>query len=250
MDSNWDKVNKLPKVSVIMPVHNGERFIENSIESIINQTFKNLEFIIIDDKSTDNSLEIIKKYAARDRRIKIVINKSHLGITKSLNLGLKMARGRYIARMDADDISSRDRLEVQMSYLDNHKDVFMVCSNYIRIVNKSENKVRIDKLKVINIEKENFLIHSSIMFRNGSEFYRERFTYSQDYDFYLRLLTRNKKIIILPDFLVKYRKNKFSISNLKRKDKIFFDKKAIEFYYQRKVFGKDKYPSLRRKVSG
>jgi len=107
-----------PKVSVIMPVRNTEKYVGEAIESILSQTFTDFEFIIIDDGSTDNSLEIIKNYASKDDRIQVIVNKVNLGQPKSLNKGIALAKGKYIARMDADDISLPERFSKQVEYLD------------------------------------------------------------------------------------------------------------------------------------
>jgi glycosyltransferase involved in cell wall biosynthesis len=107
----------IPLISVVMPVYNGEKYLLDAIESILTQTFTDFEFIIIDDGSTDHSLEIIESYAKRDQRIKIVINKGNLGLAKSLNIGIGISRGEYIARMDADDISLPGRFTAQVQFL-------------------------------------------------------------------------------------------------------------------------------------
>ena len=100
-----------PKVSVVMSVHNGSHYLHEAVESILNQTFTDFEFITIDDFSTDSSWEILTKYADQDQRIKLFKNEENLGLTKSLNKGLKLAQGDYIARQDADDVSLPERFE-------------------------------------------------------------------------------------------------------------------------------------------
>lgn len=100
-----------PLVSVIMPALNVERYVSDAIESILNQTYKNFEFIIIDDNSTDQTLNIIKDYRKQDSRIVVTRNEENLGVTKSLNKGVKLAKGKYIIRMDADDWSYPERFE-------------------------------------------------------------------------------------------------------------------------------------------
>lgn len=108
------------KVSVIMPVYNGEKYLQEAIDSILNQTFSDFEFIIIDDGSTDNSWNIVQNNAEKDKRIVVVRNEKNLGICLTLNKGLKAAKGQYIARMDCDDISSSDRLAIQVNFMDEH----------------------------------------------------------------------------------------------------------------------------------
>ena len=111
-------------LTVLMSVYNGSRFLREAIESILNQTFYDFEFIIINDGSTDRTAEILATY--QDKRIRIVRNSDNIGLTKSLNEGLKLARGKYIARQDADDISLPKRLERQISYLEAQPDIALL----------------------------------------------------------------------------------------------------------------------------
>jgi len=106
-------------ISVIMPVYNCELFLHDSIGSILKQSYRNYEFIIINDGSEDSSLEIIKSYSSRDNRIK-VINQRNKGLIESLNLGVSISKGEYIARMDADDISLVNRFEMQLTHMINN----------------------------------------------------------------------------------------------------------------------------------
>ena len=105
-----------PLVSVLMAVYNGEKYLLEAIESILNQTYTNFEFLIINDGSTDSTEEIILSYS--DQRIRYIKNEQNLKLIASLNKGLDLAKGKYIARMDADDISLPDRLEKQVNFLE------------------------------------------------------------------------------------------------------------------------------------
>lgn len=116
-----------PRISVILPVWNGERFIAGAIESVLTQTYRCFELIVIDDGSTDGTVAILEDFARRDRRV-VLIRTAHGGVAQALNAGLDAARGLYIARMDADDISLPKRLEKQMAYLDAHPDCVVVGS--------------------------------------------------------------------------------------------------------------------------
>ena len=116
-----------PTISVIMSVYNTNKsFLAEAIESILNQTYPNFEFIIIDDNSTDGSLSIIEQYMSKDDRIVLIKNKTNIGLTKSLNKGLKLAKGQYIARMDADDVSLPDRFKQQIEYMENNSHVTVI----------------------------------------------------------------------------------------------------------------------------
>ena len=123
---------KNSKVSVIMAVYNGEKYLKPAIESILNQTVKNFEFIMIDDVSKEGSLEILKKFSKKDKRIKILRNKINIGLAKSLNRAIKLSKGEFIARMDVDDISLSERLEFQLKFLNENPDyAFCGCNCFI-----------------------------------------------------------------------------------------------------------------------
>ena len=117
---------KKPLLSVYMPVFNASPYLAQSIESILNQSLKNFEFIIIDDASTDDSWKIIKSYARRDSRIRISRNRLNLGVSTTSNIAISLARGKYLARMDADDISTADRLQKQYQYLKSHPNTVVI----------------------------------------------------------------------------------------------------------------------------
>ena len=124
-----------PRVSVVMTTYNGERFLSAALESILNQSFTDLELIVVDDGSTDNSASIVRSFCARDLRVRGIFLKRNLGIPKAANCGLRAARGEYVARMDSDDLCHRDRLLKQVSYLDKHKNIHAVGCDY-RAINK------------------------------------------------------------------------------------------------------------------
>jgi len=110
-----------PAVSVVMPVYNGEKYLRESIDSILNQTYTDYEFIIVNDGSNDKTEEIILSY--NDNRIRYIKNEKNLQIVKSLNRGIELAKGRYIARMDADDISLPRRFEKQITFMENNLEI-------------------------------------------------------------------------------------------------------------------------------
>ncbi len=200
-----------PKVTVLMSVYNGERFLREAIESILNQTYKCFEFLIINDGSTDRSREIILSY--NDPRIRLADNKQNIGLTRSLNKGLGLAEGGYIARMDADDISMPERLEIQFEYMEANPNIGLVGSYYLII---DEDRKPINKLAQDNLPlnhkdlvKHHFRTHYVI----GTCFYRksivdyvgmydEDFRYTQDMDFLLRVSERFE-IANLPRVLYK-----------------------------------------------
>lgn len=184
------------KLSVIMPAYNCQETICQAVDSILNQTFGDFEFIIINDGSTDKTTGLLESYLKNDKRI-VLINQENRGVTKSLNRALWVSRGDFIARQDADDISSVDRLQKQLTFLKDNPDIgFAGCScEIIDKDNKFLNLVYIkNDPKNINfvLRKNNIFCHGSMMFRRNvlekSGGYREFFRYAQDYDLYLRLI--------------------------------------------------------------
>jgi len=119
-------IDKNPLVSIVMPAYNAGDFLCSSIDSILNQTYKNFEFIIVNDASTDGTSKILNQYKKQDKRIKVITNKINLGISRSANIGISEAKGEFIARMDADDIANFDRIEKQVKFLLRNKKVVAV----------------------------------------------------------------------------------------------------------------------------
>lgn len=164
------KKNK-PLISVVMPVFNADRFVRKAIESILNQTLKNFEFIIVNDASTDMTPAIIRSYAKRDKRIRIINNIRNLKIAHSLNIGVSAAKADLIARMDADDVSHHpQRLEAQHLFLKKHPKVAIVGTN-ISIVDENQKEIwkreyqtRSKDLKKIMFRYSPFA-HPTVMFR-------------------------------------------------------------------------------------
>lgn len=123
-------MSEQPLVSVVMSVYNGDKYLEEAIDSILTQTYENFEFIIVNDCSTDNSLNILEEYVIKDERIKILNNKENKKLPASLNRGIKSSLGKYIIRMDADDISLPHRFETQVNYMEKNNDVVVCGSAY------------------------------------------------------------------------------------------------------------------------
>jgi glycosyltransferase involved in cell wall biosynthesis len=120
---------KDPEISTIMTVHNGQLFLGQAIESILNQTFRNTELIVINDNSTDDTRQIIEDFCDQDSRIILINNPKNFGPFISANLGLKIAKGEFVARMDADDISLPIRFERQVNFLESHKEIGLLGTN-------------------------------------------------------------------------------------------------------------------------
>ncbi len=203
-----------PLVSVILPVYNANGFLPAAIESILNQTYKNFELIAINDGSTDNSLEILKKYAKKDKRIKIVNNKKNLNISRSLNIGIISAKGQFIARMDADDISLPNRLESQIKYLLNHKDIVILGGQCKTI--DTDGKIIGHKLFPVTNNKicealyyENPIQHPTVVFNKNLipknfTWYNPELPPAEDYDLFFRM-AKFGKYHNLKKYVLKYR---------------------------------------------
>jgi glycosyltransferase involved in cell wall biosynthesis len=185
-----------PKVSVVMSAYNGEGYLRESVESILNQTFTDFEFIIVDDGSTDGTWDILTEYAGQDQRIALVKNLENIGLTKSLNKGLALAKGGFIARQDADDISCRERLAYQVCFLDEFPDVG-VLGTWVAYINKEghqesvwETPARAAIVKW-SLLFGNCIAHPSVMLRHflvkGGIAYRSEISYAQDYELWVRL---------------------------------------------------------------
>jgi len=238
------------KVSVIMCVYNAEEFLRESIESVLGQSMRDLELIIIDDASTDSSQDIIREFLEKDGRIVSLRNDTNLGPAVSRNRGIKIARAKYIAVQDADDISVKDRFLKQYAFLENNPDLFLVGGG---MLNVDPDGARTTTSKPMTDESESnkalprmcTIVNSTIMFRNTKDvLYREKFRYAMDYDLFLVLLTRGMRMINLPDPLIERHMLPGSISFGKRLQQRLFAKKAVEFYHERTHGGKDGYDAF------
>lgn len=215
-----------PLISVIMPVYNAGDFLVEAIDSILKQTYKNFEFIIVDDASTDHSLETIKYYAKKDKRIKIVKNNENLGLSNSLIEALQKAKGTYIARMDADDIAIFYRFKKQVEYLKNNPDVIAIGSQ-CRIIDKSGNIIGKKLFPLSNKEiydyafRFNPVQHPSLMLNKSKlpkdfVYYDSSLEGAEDLDLIFRLF-KYGKVENINAFLLKYRihGNNMSLRNVK-----------------------------------
>ena len=212
------------KISILMTVHNFEKYIKKSIESILSQSFGDFELIIVDDLSTDNTVKIIN--SINDERINLFKLQKKIGRTKALNFGLNKINSDLIAIQDADDISEPDRIEKTINCF-NDSTVGLVCSRS-KFIDNNDNEIsnKFQKIKKFNSKKlkiENFIAHSSTTFRskiNGhSFFYDESFIYAQDYKMILTFLLKSK-IHFLDEYLVKIRVHEKNMSNDEKIEKL------------------------------
>lgn len=200
--------NTTPKITVLLPVYNCEMYVQTAVESILNQTFTNFEFLIIDDASTDATVSIIKKLD--DSRIQLIEKPVNSGYTNSLNYGLQIAKGQYIARMDGDDISMPERFAQQIAYLESHPDV-VVCGTTYKIVGNDKRITLPEHHEAIKIGLlwGNCILHPSVLIRKKvlddfSIRYDTSKEPAEDYDMWVRLLSIGK-LHNLQEVLLKYR---------------------------------------------
>lgn len=205
-----------PKISVITTVYNCENYIERSARSILNQTFKDFEYIIVNDGSTDNTADIIKNLALSDKRIVIIDNDKNKGRVPSLNSALNAAKGEYIALQDADDISLSRRLEKQVTFLDNNPDYVLAGANII-VMDENENKISEPMRPEGNLEAK-FSLLFRCTFANPSIIYRRKtveenkiqyedsYIHAEDFRI-ISVISRFGKIKNLHDTLIMYRKH-------------------------------------------
>ncbi|MCL4338850.1 glycosyltransferase [Patescibacteria group bacterium] len=215
---------KNPLVTVFMPVYNGQRYIRESVESILTQTFKDFELLIVDDASTDKSVRIIESF--NDTRIRLVKNKKHLGLAKIRQKGVDLAKGKYIAFLDCDDIALPQRLSKHVSYLDSHKEVY-VAGSWVEIIDEQGKKTgqvwrhaeSPELIKAILLFR-NCISQSSVLLRKecfNAEHYRADNWPAPDYDLWIRLAGKFKMINI-PAVLTYYRKHPQNMSGDAKKE--------------------------------
>lgn len=207
----------MPLITVLLCVYNGRDALVASIESILCQTYTDFEFLIVDDGSDDGSEILLQQYADRDQRIRLVRQKN-TGLTTALNVGLRQAAGKYVARQDADDLSSPQRLEKQLLFMEAHPEVVLSGTDYAVIDDNDELLVEVRNSGRRNLRKamlkSNQFIHGSMMFRrviNGipvcfDPFYRK----AQDYDLALRMMEAGE-IAFVPHVLYKWRLSRHGI---------------------------------------
>ena len=209
-----------PKVTVLMTVYNGEGYLRECVDSVLGQTFKDFEFLIIDDQSGDGSRNIIKSY--RDSRIRLIENDENLSQVKSLNIGLAHAQGACIARMDQDDVMVKHRLNRQVDFLDKNPDISLV-GTWGEIIDENGKIFTKARLPIRNEEIIGnvlfcgyFLMHPSVMFRKDAVMeagkYNEEITFSEDYNLWTRLLLKKHKLANIPECLIRFRYHEKSSS--------------------------------------
>ena len=201
------------KISVIMSVYNGEAYLAEAIDSVLGQSFKDFELIVINDCSNDKTGEILEGYASRDARVKVHTNEVNLRLPSSLNKAISLAEGKYIARMDADDICISDRLEKQYEFMEAHPDValsscrFMTLKNGVISSGGCGGKTDHESIKALLLVT-NPILHPGIIAK--AEVIRElgydkSFTCTEDMELWSRFVMADQKVEIQPEYLMIYR---------------------------------------------
>jgi glycosyltransferase involved in cell wall biosynthesis len=233
-----------PLISVIIPVYNSEKYLSEALISILNQTYSNLEIIVVDDCSTDRTLNVLENII--DNRIKLVQNGLNLGPANSINNGISISNGEFIAIMHADDISHFDRLAKQCSYLLKNPDVHLIGTSYFEI---DENGLLVaEKITASNKRMKermclhNVICHPTVMFRKSlksiTPLYLPDLRVNEDYELWLRLLSQGLKLHVLKLPLLYYRIHSMQQSKLKSNTELeSFEKLREKFWNEQ---GKDK----------
>lgn len=221
-----------------MSVYNGETYLSQAISSILNQTYQDFEFIIVNDGSIDSSRDIILSYC--DPRIKYVENRKNIGLTKSLNRGLSKTKCKFVARMDADDISLPQRFETQMSIMDTNE--VDICGSAMEvidgngsIVGKMGPKYIVDSdLPASVVDRTTWLLHPTIFMKLDAlkevGGYNSNIQYSQDFDLWCRMFLAGKKAIVIPEVLVQYRQHSDQISKVFVQKQCYNSGKIVKKY--------------------
>ena len=212
-----------PLVTVLMPCYNAMPFLEEALVSITNQTYRNLEILCINDGSLDNTGEVLEQFAKNDDRIKVINNEVNLKLIGTLNNGVSLAKGEYIARMDADDVCLPERIEKQLNYLFDTNSDIVGCNAFS--INEDGETIGNHQLKNISANESTFasflftpLIHPTVLgkkdvFQDNPYLKEEKALHTEDYELWCRLIRKGYKISNLEDRLFKLRANSQSVSS-------------------------------------
>jgi len=211
---------KNPKVTVLLPVYNGEKYLHDAVKSILNQTFTDFEFLIINDGSTDNSIKIIKSF--NDERIHLINNNKNLKLAKTLNKGIDLAQGKYIVRMDQDDISYSERLSKQVDFMEKHPEVG-VCGSWVKLIGKNAGQIwdippsNSDIIKCLLLFSS-YIFHPTVIIRKNllkkyNLYYNPAFLHAEDYDLWCRI-SEYSQISNLQEILLYYRIHSEKMSDI------------------------------------
>jgi len=229
-----------PEISIVLPFFNAEKFLKETLESLLNQGFQDFELLAINDHSTDKGPAIVEEFCKKDKRVKLIVNKNKKGLAGALNTGLELAKGKYIARADADDIYLPDRLKDQYEFLEKNSDIMLVGSGYApydgkNIIRKIYHPTNSEEI-AWRFLTNTFFCHPSVMFRQSITtdvgFYHE--TGAEDFELFSRIIHKYKTANLRKIHIL-YRQHDKNASNI-NKDRIKNSvmetyKKNFTFYF-------------------
>lgn len=235
---------KPPEISVVMSVYNGEAYLSDAMDSIVNQTFQDWELIVIDDGSTDQTPNILKGYAQKDSRVKVYRNEKNLRLQASLNKALSLTEGTYIIRMDGDDICHRERFERQWNFMECHPEISVSCSRWYTFDEKDSRPRCLYQRGGADYVAGlllffNPIIHPAVIARGNllrAWKYEETCTCTEDLDLWLRLTAGGKKLAISDDYLLKYRQHEKQITAVTTEKQKEEYQKIIGKFYEQMLF--------------
>jgi glycosyltransferase involved in cell wall biosynthesis len=215
-----------PLISVVLPVYNVEKYIKECMDSILNQTLQDFEVLVIDDSSTDNTLKIIESY--KDSRIVIIKKETNRGLVSSLNLGFEVARGKYIARVDGDDINALDRFQKQIQFLELNKHID-ICGSALKLIDENECKIvtypRTDEEIKAKLLISCSIAHPTIILRKEAFYninYDINYKHAEDYELWSRIIETHR-FYNLQEVLYYYRVHEEQVSLLFKKQQLAND---------------------------
>jgi len=235
-----------PRVSIIMPVYNALSHLRQAVESVLAQTYRDFEFLVFDDGSTDGSREALEEYARRDERIALSAGE-HRDYLHWLNTGLEQARGQYVARMDADDVALPERLERQVEFLDANPRCAALGTQVLKVdedgdpYDRSRNPLSHDEIDRAHMQGGGGgarICHPTLMLRRERVLavgkYRAEFHDAEDFDLYLRLAECGWELANLPEALLKYRIHSRSVGTERRANQLDVIERAVREAHQRR----------------
>jgi glycosyltransferase involved in cell wall biosynthesis len=236
--------DKTPTISVLLPVYNAERYLSAAVESVLNQTFDDFELLAFDDGSSDRSLSILREFAAKDSRVR-VLSRENRGYLVALNEMIAIARGRYLARMDADDICLPQRFEKQVAYLEAHSECVVVGSKCLAIdpegmpIREFVGHFVHDEIDaaLMSGEGQSRMCHPSVMMRRVAIVqvgcYREEYYFAEDVDLLLRLAEIGK-LANIPEILILYRLHLKSVCHAHSEEQRNRGRQAVKMAWKRR----------------
>ena len=237
------KVDSTPLITVLMPCYNAEKYLDVAIESIVSQTYQNLHILLLNDGSTDSTLEICQQWSQKDTRIEIIQNEQNLGLIKTLNKGILLSSSPYIARMDADDRSALNRIQKQVEFLLQNEEIGIVGTTSLPIDLEGKLINEKESLTYLHPETLSFSCFFTQPFFHGSilgktqilkkNLYSEAYKHSEDFELWLRLNSKGVKFKNLTSTIYYYRINPEGVSKSNEKTQIESHNKASLFYLKK-----------------